>query len=215
MKYFVANWKANKNLDEAVNWIDGFLKNKISNIDNQVIICPPYPLIYPLREKIEGLKNIYLGSQDISAKPTGSFTGEVTGNSLRNLVTYVIIGHSEKRKYFSENEEVLKQKLSRALDNDLEPIYCLRGPDDFVPDNINFITYEPVWAIGTGNNETVDNVLMVREKLNLKSEVKFLYGGSVNKDNAADYLKSDKIDGLLIGGASLDPQHFFEIVQKA
>ena len=214
MKYFVANWKANKNLEEAFVWVDGFLKNNLQLIKNQVIICPPYPLIYPLKEKLSGLKNIFLGSQDISAKSVGSFTGEVTGYTLKNLVSYVIIGHSERRTHFSENNEILKQKLSQAVDNGLKPIYCLRGSEDFVPDNVEFIAYEPISAIGTGKNETVDNVLMVREKLNLKPGTKFLYGGSVNKNNAGDYLRSDKIDGFIIGGVSLDPQHFFEITQK-
>lgn len=214
MKYFVANWKANKNLNEAFNWVSEFLKNNINLIKNQVIICPPYPLIYPLREKLTGLKNVHLGSQDISAKPIGSFTGEVTGHTLKNLVSYVIIGHSERRSYFSEKDEILKQKLSQALDNGLKPIYCLRGSEDFVPNNVEFIAYEPVWAIGSGKNETVDNVLMVRKKLNLKSGIKFLYGGSVNKNNAGEYLKSDKIDGFIIGGASLDPQYFLDITQK-
>lgn len=214
MKYFVANWKTNKNLNEAFIWVDRFLKNNLKLIKDQVIICPPYPLIYPLKEKLSGFKNIFFGSQDISAKPVGSFTGEVTGHTLKNLVSYVIIGHSERRKYFSENDEILKQKLSQTLDNGLEPIYCLRGTDDFVPDRVNFIAYEPISAIGSGKNETVANVLIVREKLNLKPGTKFLYGGSVNNNNAADYLNSDKIDGFLIGGASLDPQLFFEITQK-
>ncbi|MDH7476410.1 MAG: triose-phosphate isomerase [Microgenomates group bacterium] len=215
MKYLIANWKANKNLTETNHWLDEFCQNKLTQIKNQVIICPPFPLIVPVYEKLKYFPNFSLGAQDISSFDIGSYTGEVCGKNLEEIIKYVIIGHSERRKYFQETETVLMKKTALALKYHFQPLYCIRNEKDAISEKVNFVVYEPTWAIGTGKNESLDQVLLLRKRLNLKPGIKFLYGGSVNEDNASLYLKSDKIDGLLIGGTSLNPKSFWEIIKQA
>ncbi|OGK25041.1 hypothetical protein A3A46_04215 [Candidatus Roizmanbacteria bacterium RIFCSPLOWO2_01_FULL_37_13] len=213
MKYFIANWKANKNLNEAVQWIDKFLTLPLRSDSAKVVVCPPYPLIFPLKEKIKNTKNIYLGVQDISSFEFGSYTGEVSAKTLQGLVEYVIIGHSERRKYFNENTQTLFKKTQLAKTYGIEPILCIRDEKDAIPDRVQIVAYEPVYAIGTGNNESVKKVLEMKQKLNLPIPYSFIYGGSVNKDNASSYLDSSEIDGFLVGGTSLDPTEFFKIIK--
>lgn len=213
MRYFIANWKANKYLNEALQWIDKFLTSPLRSDHVKVVLCPPYPLIIPLKEKIKHTKNVYLGAQDISSFESGSYTGEVTAKSLLGLVDYVIVGHSERRKYFNENYETLFKKTHLAKKYGIEPIFCLRDAKDQIPDDVKMLAYEPVYSIGTGKNEDLQKTLEVKNKLNLKESMVFLYGGSVNKNNASSYLDSPEIDGFLVGGASLDPTEFFKIIK--
>lgn len=215
MKYFVANWKANKNLDEALRWIDIFAKQLPEKNGAKIIICPPFQLLYSLAEKIKKLKNIYLGAQDISAFNNGNFTGEVTAKMLKNLIQYSIIGHSERRKYFSETDKEIEKKVIQAKKNQIEPILCVRDEKDKIFPQVKIVAYEPVFAIGTGINESPEKVLFMKKRLNLKSNTIFLYGGSVNEVNIKKYLSTNEIDGFLIGAASLDPIRFSHIIKLA
>lgn len=223
MKYFIANWKAHKNQKEVETWTNAFIEivkhnqNIKSNLDNnkiQIVICPAFPYVFLLKEKIKQFNNVFIGSQDISKFDEGEYTGEVDGKMLQDCVDYVIIGHSERRKLLNENNEILFQKVQHAKKYDIKPIFCIRGEQDPIPKEANIIAYEPVSAIGTGDSENLSNVLEVKQTLNLSPDIKFLYGGSVDKNNALDYLKSDNIDGFLVGTASLNPISFTEIVSK-
>lgn len=214
MKYVIGNWKANKNINETAKWLDEFLKMDFSWIKNQVkiIICPPLPFIYPLKEKTKDLPYIKIGSQDLSAFEEGAYTGEVTAKSLAGLCDFAIIGHSERRQHIKETDEILFKKAAMAKKYDIEPVYCIRDEKDKLPGDILFVTYEPVWAIGTGKNATLDDVLSLKQKLHLPPGKKFIYGGSVTGENVNQYLKSDEVDGVLPGGASLDPLQFYKII---
>lgn len=228
MKYLIANWKANKNLKDTNTWIDIIinqiksnysLKNKLLKSDIIIIICPPYPLIYPIKSKLNGLKNIFMGSQDISIHETGAYTGEVTAKTLQGLVDYTIIGHSERRKFFNENGETIEKKIINAKNYNIEPLLCVRDEKDNISLHISFIVYEPVYAISTGdgkgNYEPIDKILEMKNRLKLRNEVNFIYGGSVNENNISDYIKSDEIQGFFVGGASLDPFRFYKIISLA
>ncbi len=225
MKYFIANWKANKNLDETKSWVDEFFnkleqdeetKKRLYDGHVKVIICPPFPLIHPLKELLANKKNVVVGSQDISKIEGGTYTGETTAHSLSTLVEYTILGHSERKKYLNETDDDVMKKCSLAKRYGIEPIYCMAKPSLPLPPQVNFLCYEPPEAIskgdGLGNNEPVSEILKVKTDLQLQPPVKFIYGGSVNKNNAKEYLQHDEIDGFLIGGASLDPLHFYSIV---
>lgn len=216
MRYFIANWKANKNINETQAWANEFLKLQIPNQDIKIIICPPFPLIFPLKKMLENQKNIYVGCQDISLFEDGTYTGEVTAHSLETLVAFAIIGHSERKKYFHESETNVQTKYALAKKYGIEPIYCVANADILYPPDIKFLCYEPPDAIskgdGRGNFASLDQILAAKQKLHVNSYTKFIYGGSVNKDNATEYLKSGEIDGFLIGGASLEPRHFFQII---
>lgn len=219
MKYFIANWKANKNLTETQSWVDEFLKQKLMNIEIKIIICPPFPLLSPLKKILGEQQNISIGSQDISVFEEGTYTGEVTAHNLQSLAEYTILGHSERKKYFHETEENVKTKYAFARKYGIESIYCVADATVFYPSDVKFLCYEPPAAISTGNgkgnNESLESILRAKQNLKVTNEMKFIYGGSVNKDNAAEYLSSNEIDGFLIGGASLDPIHFSQIISLA
>jgi triosephosphate isomerase len=212
MKIFIANWKANKNLDEAYQWIDTFL-NLVGkqNINNKVIIAPPFPLLYPLKEKVSGINNLYLGNQDISVIEEGSYTGEVTAKMLKGVVDFTLIGHSERRQHFGETQGMIVKKIDLARKYGIEPVLCIRDENDFIP-AVKVIAYEPVLAIGTGFNESVDKVISLKSKLPLTQDSQFLYGGSVDAGNCLPYLTGDNINGLLVGKASLEPSEFYNII---
>jgi triosephosphate isomerase len=180
-----------------------------------------------------------LGGQDAFYEDKGAFTGKVSALMLKYLgVAYVIIGHSERRKYFGETDEIVNKKIKKALEAGLKVIFCigetaeerdagkknevlenqikngLDGISDF--ENIN-IAYEPVWAIGTGNNcgveETKESIEFIRKFI--PENVRVIYGGSVKSENSADYIKNAGANGLLIGGASLNAEEFIKIVKSA
>ena len=223
MKYFIANWKADKNLTEASQWIDKFLSFPIDNQEYTIVICPPYPLLYPLKEKINNRKNIRLGSQDLSKYEQGTYTGEVTAKTLQGLVDYAIIGHSERINYFSESDQSNREKIRLALKYNIIPLLCIQDENSRIIPEVNFIVYEPPWAISKGLadslkttiEQTPEEVVKTRHKLKIIKEKIFIYGGSVNPGNIKEYSRSPEIDGVLVGGASLDPEIFYQIIQLA
>lgn len=213
MYYLIANWKANKSFQEANLWLSYFKKNYQPSKNVKVIICPPFPLIYPLFEKLKKISNLFLGAQDLSFYEEGSFTGEVTAKMLVGLINYVIIGHSERRTFFHETEEIIDKKVNLAFKYSIEPILCLRNLNDKINPKVNFIAYEPPFAIGSGKNEDPKKVIEFKKKLNIKKKFTFIYGGSVNEKNINNYLNSE-IDGFLLGTSSLNPEEFINIFNK-
>ncbi len=221
MKYLFANWKAHKNLKEAERWVKEFnalltkdkkIKGRLENNDLKIIICPSHQLLYPVKQWLIKMPNLSLGAQDISYFDKGSYTGEVPAQNLAGLVQYAIIGHSERRKYFKENNAIIDQKLILAKDYDIEPILCVRNGQDIIPEKVNFIAYEPVQSIGTGENESLKEILKVKEALHLDKNTMFLYGGSASGDNATGYLQSGQINGFLIGTASRKAADFYNAI---
>jgi triosephosphate isomerase len=222
MKYIIANWKAHKTLKDAVSWIDTFLnlvngdktvRQRLDGDELRVIIASPFPFLVPLAEKISSFKNIGLASQDISAKGKGSFTGEVTGEMLQGIVSYSIVGHSERRKYQHESFDDVHSKIEEAIRHGITPIYCMQDDSSVIP-SVQFIAYEPEKAIGTGNNELPENILEFKKSLQLHTDSIFLYGGSVDVQNINVYANFSEIDGYLVGSTSLDPQDFFILLTK-
>lgn len=214
MKYIIANWKANKTVDEARDWAEKFIHIYRPRANLTPIICPPFPLILIIYESLKSVPYVAIGSQDISSFEGGAYTGEVTAKSLSSFITFALVGHSERRAYNHESEEAIAKKVSMAKKCDIQPILCVRNQNDKIHSDAGFIAYEPVKAIGTRNNESIDNVLSMREKMKLPSQTKFIYGGSVTSENSNSYINHELIDGLLVGTASLDPLHFCSILES-
>jgi len=216
MKYIIANWKANKNIAEVKQWIDKFKTFNFENLDVHIIICPPSPFILYLKENFITNSKISIGSQNLSIYESGTHTGEITAANLENIADYVIIGHSERRTQFNENDEILKNKFDMARRFHIKTLFCFGKINDWIPDNPRYIIYEPGFAIsdgsGIGQNLTIEQILTIKRDLHFTDDNHFIYGGSVNEKDASLYLKNPQIDGVLVGGASLDPDRFYQII---
>ncbi len=213
----LANWKSNKNFKEANEWLNLFRKNSAKlNLENkEIVICPPYVVLYIFNE-FKNKPHFRLGAQDISQFSKGQFTGEVNGELLKEFVSYVIIGHSERRKIFNESNKLIEEKLKNALTNDLVPVYCAQGENVAIPKGVRIVAYEPTFAIGTGNPDSPENANLVAGNIKRKYGVeKVLYGGSVSKENVKSFTRMTNIDGVLVGNSSLNPLEFIEIINNA
>ncbi len=224
--YIIANWKARKNLSEIEVWFDHISRQEIfKNLPSQIkiIIAPSYPFLMTTQAFIRKYNlNFNLAAQDISAYPAGAYTGEVPAELIAQLVDYVIIGHTERRKIFQETQDILEKKLHQAKKNNLQTIYCLLDPDDALKAQADVLAYEPPESIGTGKNTALPKILRFREKA--KIEKPFLYGGSVNPQNIDQYLTSNRpnsrilldkdLDGFLLGTVSLDPADFTNLIKQ-
>ena len=248
-KHVVAgNWKMFKTRDEAqdsVRELVGLVGN-IQTVDT--IVCPPFTALAAVEEILAG-SIVQLGAQNVHWKDEGAFTGEVSVSMLADCgCRYVIIGHSERRQYFQESDEVIQDKLEKVFSTELVPILCigesleareadrveevilgqleraLRELTDPKTSRI-IIAYEPVWAIGTGRTATpeiaekvhflIRNWISDHCSTGIADQVRILYGGSVNPENAGQLMAQENIDGFLVGGASLDAQSFAKIVQQS
>lgn len=204
-----------------------------------VVICPPTPLLHVLRPFCGTF--FELGGQDCHQNVNGAFTGDVSAGMLVDAgCRYVIVGHSERRRYHHETDDVVAQKTRAALAAGLTPIVCvgetleerqaeqtadvvLRQLDAVLqavsPDQHVVLAYEPVWAIGTGLAATVEQAGEVHQILRkfyrqrVSNDITILYGGSVNATNAKELLAHSDIDGALVGGASLESRSFLAIVE--
>lgn len=211
MKYIIGNWKANKNSADVAQWTDVFLKEYVFQEDTAFIVCPPSPFLEAIQQALKDLKNVFIGAQTLASVEEGSYTGETTAKSLQGIAHFAIIGHSERRKNYHESNEDLAKKVLFAKKYNIEPIYCIRDEKDPIPEGATFVAYEPLAAIGTGQNEPPEKVLAMKKKMSLPEHCIFIYGGSVDERNSPSYLAAREVDGFLIGKASLDAHQFLSI----
>ena len=218
MNYIVANWKSNKTLAEAQQWLKVFQQLYRPQPTLEVILCPSYLHLATLAQLIQQQDlQLKLGVQDISPFPAGAYTGEVAAAQLTGLIEYAIIGHSERRNYFHEDDQLLAQKVTQTLTCRLQPLYCIQQAATTIPPSVKIIAYEPPSAIGTGHtaNPTSTNQLLAELRQQHQQLKACLYGGSVTPQNVASFLVQPNIDGVLVGGASLDPESFAQIITHA
>ena len=227
-----ANWKMNPQTLREAKKIASFSDKK------GVVIFPPFLFLIEIKKT---LKKANIGAQNFYFEKEGAFTGEISSLMLKNIgCKYLLIGHSERRKYFAEKEDVLKKKIEIALSLGITPMLCIgeeksRGKGGALKIKKQLIetlkgvelekiiiAYEPVFAIGTGipceikkaeeRRVFIKNILIEIDKSGEKTPI--LYGGSVNDKNAKNYLYQAKFDGLLIGGASLKEKVFKNILKS-
>ena len=246
-KIAAANWKMNTTVPEGHELLSDLLQ-KDTNSDVEVVICAPCTHLYALGEALIDKTGIQLGAQNMSQHAKGAYTGEVSADMIKSCkASHVVIGHSERRQYFGEDDQLLGEKLGVALKNDLTPIFCcgeplqIRKAGDHVDYVINqldislspyeaselkqlVIAYEPIWAIGTGETATplqaqemhhaIRSFLQDKFGEELANQIPILYGGSVKPNNAAELFANPDVDGGLVGGASLDPEGFAQIINS-
>ena len=247
-KLIAGNWKMNTSTNEAQNLISSISSNIASHpqiFENcDLLVCPPFVYIPEIRIAC-GQQNISLGGQDCSAYGSGAYTGEISASMLKDSgCTYAIVGHSERREYHNETDNMILQKAKAAHDHGLVSIICVGESEEerdanaqeeiverqllnSIPETTTaentVIAYEPVWAIGTGKTASPDDVAdmhkFIRSQLQKQfsdgDKIRILYGGSMKPDNAKALLSTPNVDGGLIGGASLKADDFIAIAQKA
>jgi triosephosphate isomerase (TIM) len=232
------NWKMNTTIPEGLALVDAMLPRLQSLSSVERVVCPPFISLQAISDRLRGTE-IAVGAQNMYAEPKGAFTGEIAPIMLEGLATYVILGHSERRQYFSEDDALVNRKVKAALANALVPIVCVgesleqneRGETEAVISGqvraalAVVVAYEPIWAVGTGRAATPEGAnttgaLIRRTVAELGGPVvaeglQVQYGGSVTPDNFAAFIAQPDIDGALLGGASLKADQFVEIVRLA
>lgn len=215
--WVIANWKSNKDIRQAVEWVEE-VGPKIAQRENiKVVVCPPFSDIEEVNKKIQvGNYPMIVGSQDLSPFEEGAYTGEEAAENLGKLIQIAILGHSERRQNFNESDELVAKKVEEAKKNNIIPLVCVQDKNTPVPEGCKLVAYEPVFAIGTGEPDTPQSANEVALELKQKygNDLEVLYGGSVNAENCTAFIKQDNISGLLIGKASLEAEEFVKIVNN-
>ena len=238
------NWKMFKTPAEAREFVRAFAPLVADVTDREILLCPPFVSLAAALGETEGT-NVEIGAQTMHFADSGAYTGEVSPPMLLELgVTAVIVGHSERRQYYNENDPDLARKVRAALDVGLMPVLCVGETEDerergetepkltgqldvdleaLAADELAAvaIAYEPIWAIGTGKTATPEmaeeTIAFIRARLRARfgdaaESARILYGGSVKAANIDELMAQPDIDGVLVGGASLDPREFARIV---
>lgn len=248
-KLVIANWKMNLNVAQSLSLLARIDKNLDRTDDVEVVLAPPAIALQPLSQEIKQNKFL-LAAQNAYFKDEGAYTGEISFTQLRGLVDYVIVGHSERRIYFGEDDKMVRDKVQSALRNGISPIICVGENTDqrntgqtqrVLHDQLTgalgnvtsqeiehiVIAYEPVWAISTFEGQ-VAKPEDVKKAFNYILEqifelfgnqaaktVRLIYGGSVDDSTVSGYLNAGGCNGVLVGGASLNPEKFSNIVKTA
>ena len=239
------NWKMNKTVPESLEMIRALRSRLDPSSPAEMVLIPSFTALFSAAEALPG-SGIHLGAQNLSHLSQGAVTGEVSGTQLKSVgCRYVLVGHSERRQLFQEDDALVHQKLKTALSEGLYPMLCVgetleqreagqtrdivgtqlqEGLKGLTPPEIRtvVVAYEPVWAIGTGNNAQPEQAQDIHEFIrgrlvsqfgeDTAQENRIVYGGSVTPENSPGLLAQPDIDGALVGGASLDADLFYAII---
>ncbi|WLQ12057.1 triose-phosphate isomerase [Hahella aquimaris] len=243
-KLIAGNWKSNGSLELNKALLEGIVGAKaLGSVD--VVVCPPFPYLQSVGNVISG-SMVELGAQNCSATEEGAYTGEVSARMCADIkCSWVIVGHSERRALYAENDEIIARKVKRVVDSGLTPILCVgetleereSGQAEEVtlkqldavflsvqPHESWVVAYEPVWAIGTGKTASPDDAQSMHKALRnnirkhfpqIADKIRILYGGSVKSSNAKELFSMPDVDGALVGGASLVSEEFVSIIEAA
>lgn len=235
----MGNWKMNGSLAANATLLAGLRASGSGVPDCDIAVCVPYPYLAQAADGLQGGAISY-GAQDLSQHDEGAYTGEVSGAMLADLgCTWVLVGHSERRSYHGETDQLVAHKAQAAQAAGLTPVVCIGETLDeqnaghtlgVVARQLAPIlalgeqavarmvfAYEPVWAIGTGRTATPQQAQDVHAAVRASlgsvgaAHVRILYGGSVNASSATDLFSMPDIDGALVGGASLMAEEFLRI----
>ncbi|RAP36592.1 triose-phosphate isomerase [Legionella quinlivanii] len=242
-KIVAGNWKMNGQIDQIRSLLHAILHGLPKDLTVDCVLMPSM-LHLPLVSEILKSSPVHLGAQNVYPKDSGAYTGEVSAAMVKEYnCRYAMVGHSERRRFFSESEKFVAEKFHHVKDHGMIPILCvgetLSEREDGLTEQVVarqiravadkehcfencVIAYEPVWAIGTGVPPLPEEVQAVHQFIrelvaeydkNAASMVTIAYGGSVNDKNAASLFSMSDVDGVLAGGASLNAQQFVEIVK--
>jgi triosephosphate isomerase len=236
-----------KTVEESLAFVEQ-AKGKAEVAGVESVICAPFTNLPALVAAVNGT-TLKVGAQNLHFADSGAYTGEISGGMLKALgVDYVIVGHSERRAYFAESDEIVNKKVLAAFKHGLTPIVCVgelleereagktkevcKTQTEAALQGLSLeqaaqtvIAYEPIWAIGTGKSSTAEDanevIGYIREiiasqfNVDVAAAVRIQYGGSVKPANIAEYMSASEIDGALVGGASLEPDSYIQLVEGA
>lgn len=237
------NWKMNKSKHEVISFLDEIADHDFGD-KNTIIIAPPNPYLYLFEDKLRYSQVLY-GVQNLFPKENGAYTGELSYAVAKDFgAKYAILGHSERRTLFAECDMLISKKVRICIQNQIQPILCIgenleqRKSGDYKTHLTNqikeglirisgseikevIIAYEPIWAIGTGETASPDQVeethMFIRNFLveeygtDIGKEIPLLYGGSVKPSNIKELALAQSVSGFLIGGASLEASTMIEM----
>jgi len=240
--FIAANWKMNMTMAETREFLSRFVPavQDVSGVD--IIVAPPFTSMETASKEISGT-NIMLAAQDVFYEEKGAYTGEISPAMLVEMgCKYTIIGHSERRQYFHEDDMIVNKKVKTAKKNGLDVILCIgeslqereaektfevlkrqiaEGLNEVALNGI-VIAYEPIWAIGTGKTATPEQAQEAHAHIRSQAKTKYgneadnlciIYGGSVTPENVDSLMSCHDVDGALVGGASLKVDSFARIVK--
>lgn len=221
---------------EALEFLEEFMPSfEQTPLEREAILCVPFTALSVMSQKLHGTR-VQLGAQNVHWEGYGAYTGEISGPMLTEIgVRYVVIGHSERRKFFGDTDTIINMRLKAAQAYGLIPILCvgetklqrdagetqaiinsqLEKDLEGVDQEFLIIAYEPIWAIGSGdtcNPAEANQVLGAIRGWVTNPNISLQYGGSVNHKNIDEIMAQPEIDGVLVGGASLQPTSFARIV---
>ncbi|MGO4905074.1 triose-phosphate isomerase [Flavobacterium sp. W20_MBD1_R3] len=244
-KIVAGNWKMHKNSEQTEDLLNELIAKIPTNTDVQIIVAPTFVNLASAVDHLE-FTNIDVAAQNVHQAESGAFTGEISADMLKSVgVDLVILGHSERRAIFHETDALIASKVNTALEHDMRVIFCFgeelkdrqsKNHFNVVENQLKdglfhieakdwesiVLAYEPVWAIGTGETASPDQVQEMHEFIRetvrkafgntIADNVSILYGGSVKPDNAKEIFSKPDVDGGLIGGAALKSDDFVAIV---
>jgi triosephosphate isomerase len=244
-KIVAGNWKMNKNSEQTEDLLNDLIEKMPPDIEVQVIVAPTFVNLASAVDHLEFI-NIDVAAQNMHQAESGAFTGEISADMLTNVgVEIVILGHSERRAIFHESDALIASKVNTALKHDMTVIFCFgeelkdrqsKNHFNVVENQLRdglfqieakdwdkiILAYEPVWAIGTGETASPEQVQEMHEFIretvrkgfgsDIAEDVSILYGGSVKPDNAKEIFSNPDVDGGLIGGAALKADDFIAII---
>lgn len=248
-KLFIAgNWKMNHTTGQTREFCRSLKAKGLEGHHSDILLCPPYIDIPEMVSQFK-VTPVHVGGQNLYQEDSGAYTAEISAPMLKEAgCTFVLVGHSERRQYFHEDDAGVNAKTRKALEHGLTPIICIGETKEERENGITktivktqlegalegfsneeiakvLVAYEPVWAIGTGLTATpeqaqevhsyIRELLAERTNRELAETLRILYGGSAKPANAGELLSEADIDGLLIGGASLKADDFYQIIEIA
>ena len=238
MKYCIANWKMNLTIEESVLFTEELQKKDLENHNTQIILCPSFISLKDVKKSFLN-SEIQIGAQNMHHELEGPYTGEISVKMLKEIeCEWVILGHSERRQYFLEEDVIINDKINTVIENDLKPILCIGENQSQRNNHETFsvlksqlskalsglsnisqilVAYEPIWAIGTGMSASCEQIDEVANWINefllqeFSIKVPILYGGSVASSNCSSMIDLKNVSGFLIGTSSLDVNEFYSI----
>lgn len=220
MIYIIGNWKSNKIRAEVQHWVSAVSGKFPTSPSVTMIVCPSYVHL----SLLEKMNNLQLGVQTLSAFPQGAYTGAISASQVKGIVSYAILGHSERREYFEETDQIVAQQIRQTLEAGITPVIGVHQDNYFSQlsqlDTKELsqclVMYEPPEAIGSGEAADPVEINIIAQKIKEDFNIKaVLYGGSVTSANITSYLALKSVSGAVVGSASLKPEEWIKMVEAA